>query len=65
MSFSFDGIYNDTTRGNEGKILSNIKKYNDKYNTKTGIILMINKYNYNNLLEEYKYLASLDLFSGV
>lgn len=65
MSFSFDGINNDITRGYQEQILSNIKKYNDKYNTKTGIILMINKYNYNNLLEEYKYLKSLDLFSGI
>ncbi len=65
MSFSFDGKYHNITRGYSTQILNNIEKYNKKFETKSGQILMINSNNYNNLLEEYKYLNSLNLFHSI
>ena len=60
IGLSFDGIDNELTRGNTGKILSNIDllKVNGMF---PGAVLVVNQNNVDHLIDEYEYFKSLDI----
>lgn len=60
IGLSFDGLGNEITRSHTKETLKGITllQNNDYY---PGAIIVINKYNVNNLIEEYEYFKSLNL----
>lgn len=60
IGLSFDGLENSFTRGKTNKILENISLLKEN-NIYTGAIIVINKQNVNNLIQEYNYFKSLEL----
>lgn len=60
IGLSFDGLSNESTRGNTKTILDNIKllQENEIY---AGAIMVVNQNNVSNLIEEYEYFNSLNL----
>lgn len=60
IGLSFDGLSNECTRADTTKVLKNIKLLQDN-GCYPGAVMVVNKNNVNNLIEEYKYFKSLNL----
>lgn len=60
IGLSFDGLYNDNTRGNTQQIINNLKLLQSN-NLYPGAILVVNQNNVKNIIEDYEYFKYLNL----
>lgn len=62
LSFSFDGLGNEESRGLTDKVVENFKLYQDLYQ-KSGVIRVCDRNNYINLIDDYKYFKNIGVQS--
>lgn len=60
IGLSFDGLYNENTRGNTKRIIDNIELLHNN-NLYPGAILVVNQNNVNNIIENYELFKYLNL----